>query len=73
MTTCSSYRPLTLGKMHLETSSNLYNETVNPYNRTLTAGGSSGGEGALLGLKGSVLGIGSDVGGSKLCVSSYSY
>lgn len=50
--------------MHLETASNLYGVTVNPYNRALTAGGSSGGEGALLGLRGSCLGIGTDIGGS---------
>ncbi|KAI9662649.1 MAG: hypothetical protein M1831_002692 [Alyxoria varia] len=50
--------------MHLETSSNLFGETVNPYNRALTAGGSSGGEGALLAMRGSCLGIGSDIGGS---------
>ncbi|EXJ95962.1 hypothetical protein A1O1_01087 [Capronia coronata CBS 617.96] len=50
--------------MHLETSNNLYGVTVNPYNRTLTPGGSSGGEGALIGLKGSPLGIGTDIGGS---------
>ena len=50
--------------MHLETSSNLYGQTVNPFNRILTSGGSSGGEGALLGLRGSCLGIGTDIGGS---------
>lgn len=50
--------------MHLETSSNLYGETVCPYNRNLTSGGSSGGEGALIGLRGSCLGIGTDIGGS---------
>jgi hypothetical protein len=44
--------------MHLETSSNIYGVTVNPYNRFLTSGGSSGGEGALIGLRGSCLGIG---------------
>ena len=55
-------QPQTL--MHLETSSNLYGATVNPYNRALTSGGSSGGEGSLLGFKGSCLGIGSDIGGS---------
>lgn len=38
--------------------------TVNPFNTTLTAGGSSGGEGALVGLRGSCLGIGTDIGGS---------
>lgn len=38
--------------------------TVNPFNRTLTSGGSSGGEGALVGFRGSCLGIGTDIGGS---------
>jgi Asp-tRNA(Asn)/Glu-tRNA(Gln) amidotransferase A subunit family amidase len=46
-------QPQTL--MHLETESNIYGRTVNPYNRNLTPGGSSGGEGALIGLRGSVL------------------
>ncbi|KAJ9627027.1 hypothetical protein H2203_003487 [Taxawa tesnikishii (nom. ined.)] len=55
-------QPQTL--MHLETSSNLYGVTVNPFNRALTSGGSSGGEGALLGLRGSCMGIGTDIGGS---------
>lgn len=41
--------------MHLETSSNIYGRTVNPYNRNLTPGGSSGGESALLGMRGSIL------------------
>lgn len=50
--------------MHLETDSNLYGVTVNPYNSNVSAGGSSGGEGALIALRGSCLGIGSDVGGS---------
>lgn len=50
--------------MHLETSSNLYGVTTNPFNRNLSAGGSSGGEGALMGLRGSCLGVGSDIGGS---------
>lgn len=55
-------QPQTL--MHLETSSNLYGETVNPFNTKLTSGGSSGGEGALVGIRGSCLGIGTDIGGS---------
>lgn len=38
--------------------------TVNPANRNLTSGGSSGGEGALLALRGSPLGVGSDIAGS---------
>jgi Asp-tRNA(Asn)/Glu-tRNA(Gln) amidotransferase A subunit family amidase len=46
-------QPQTL--MHLETASNIYGRTVNPYNRNLTSGGSSGGESALIGLRGSVL------------------
>jgi len=50
--------------MHLETSSNVFGVTVNPYNTKLTSGGSSGGEGALIGLRGSCLGIGTDIGGS---------
>ncbi|KAF2031362.1 amidase [Setomelanomma holmii] len=59
---CRTTVPQTM--MHLETDSNLYGVTTNPYNRDLTAGGSSGGEGALVALRGSCLGIGSDVGGS---------
>ncbi|KAK6336388.1 hypothetical protein TWF696_001948 [Orbilia brochopaga] len=50
--------------MQFETHSNLYGTTVNPFNRNLTCGGSSGGEGALIGIRGSPLGIGSDIGGS---------
>ena len=50
--------------MHLECSSPIYGTTVNPFNRNLTCGGSTGGEGALLGLKGSPMGVGTDIGGS---------
>jgi amidase len=42
----------------------VFGRTVNPVNRSLTSGGSSGGEGALLRMKGSILGAGSDIGGS---------
>ncbi|WBW75118.1 fatty-acid amide hydrolase [Schizosaccharomyces osmophilus] len=59
---CRTSQPQSL--MHLETSSPLMGTTLNPFNRKLTPGGSSGGEGALLGLRASVLGIGSDIGGS---------
>lgn len=41
--------------MHLETISPTFGRTVNPYNRNLTPGGSSGGESALLGMRGSIL------------------
>jgi hypothetical protein len=41
--------------MHLETTSNVYGRTVNPYNRNLTPGGSTGGESALIGMRGSIL------------------
>ncbi|KAF8843949.1 general amidase [Paxillus ammoniavirescens] len=47
-----------------ETFNNIFGRTTNPYNRSLTSGGSSGGEGALIALKGSPLGVGSDIGGS---------
>lgn len=41
--------------MHLETESNVYGRTVNPFNRDLTPGGSTGGEAALLGMRASIL------------------
>ena len=47
----------------IETESDVFGRTTNPYNRSLTSGGSSGGEGALIALKGSPLGVGSDIGG----------
>lgn len=48
----------------IETNNNIYGRTLNPWNRNLSSGGSSGGEGALIGMHGSVLGIGGDIGGS---------
>ena len=50
--------------MHVETRSNLLGVTVNPRNRDLSCGGSSGGEGSLVALKGSICGFGTDIGGS---------
>jgi amidase len=47
-----------------ETINNIVGRTLNPYNRLLSCGGSSGGEGALVGLHGSPLGVGTDIGGS---------
>lgn len=50
--------------MTADSDNNIFGRTLNPNNRTLTAGGSTGGEGALLALRGSVLGIGTDIAGS---------
>ncbi len=47
-----------------ETVNNITGRTLNPYNRLLACGGSSGGEGALIALHGSPLGVGTDIGGS---------
>lgn len=47
-----------------ETANNIVGWTMNPKNRYLTCGGSSGGEGALIGLRGSPVGFGTDIGGS---------
>ena len=41
----------------------VFGRTTNPYNTSLTPGGSSGGEGALLALRGSPLGVGTDISG----------
>ena len=50
--------------MIAETRSNLVGVTLNPRNRQLSCGGSSGGEGSLVALKGSICGFGTDIGGS---------
>lgn len=47
----------------------MFGRTLNPRNRTLTSGGSSGGEAALLALKGSILGVGTDYGMSRSRIS----
>ncbi|KAI2792203.1 putative amidase [Penicillium oxalicum] len=57
--------------MHLCCSNNITGTTLNPHNRTLTPGGSSGGEGASIGFKGSPLGIGTDIGGSIRCPAAF--
>ncbi|KAH8919334.1 general amidase [Atractiella rhizophila] len=59
---CRTNVPQTL--MWGETDNYVFGRTDNPRNRTLTAGGSSGGEGALLALGGSPGGFGTDIGGS---------
>ncbi|KAL3443957.1 amidase signature domain-containing protein [Aspergillus insuetus] len=50
--------------MIAESVNNTFGRTVNPRNRNLTTGGSSGGEAALIAFGGSRIGIGSDIGGS---------
>ncbi|KAM0327046.1 hypothetical protein ACHAQA_006169 [Verticillium albo-atrum] len=57
--------------MQLETNSNIYGRTVNPYNRNLTPGGSTGGESALIGMRGSIFGVGGDIGGSIRCPAAH--
>lgn len=61
--------------MFSESVNNCYGRTVNPFNRTLTCGGSSGGESALIAMRGSCLGVGTDIGGSlripAACVGLY--
>ncbi|TCD62072.1 hypothetical protein EIP91_007512 [Steccherinum ochraceum] len=54
-----------------ETFNNVFGRTVNPHNRSLTSGGSSGGEGALVALRGSPIGVGSDIGGSIRIPSAF--
>jgi len=59
---CKTNVPLTL--MALDSHNNVFGRTLNPADRRLTAGGSSGGEGTLVAFRGSILGVGTDVGGS---------
>jgi amidase len=59
---CKTNIPQTL--MALDSDNNLFGRVLNPRDRRVTAGGSSGGEGALVAMRGSVLGVGTDVGGS---------
>ncbi len=56
-----------------ETINNIIGRTLNPYNRLLSCGGSSGGEGALVALHGSPLGVGTDVGGSVRIPAAFNH
>ncbi|KIR50831.1 amidase [Cryptococcus gattii Ru294] len=47
-----------------ESVNHLFGRSLNPWNRSLTPGGSSGGEAALLAFRGSPVGWGTDIGGS---------
>ncbi|TVY85059.1 putative amidase [Lachnellula suecica] len=59
---CKTNVPQTL--MALDSDNHLFGRTLNPRDRRVTAGGSSGGEGALVAMRGSLLGVGTDIGGS---------
>jgi fatty acid amide hydrolase len=50
--------------IYVETDNPLYGLTRNPWDRTRSPGGSSGGEAAIVAALGSPLGVGSDIGGS---------
>jgi amidase len=59
---CKTNVPQTL--MALDSDNHIFGRTLNPRDRRVTAGGSSGGEGALVAMRGSLLGVGTDIGGS---------
>lgn len=59
------------GIMFAETDNYVYGPTTNPHKRTLTCGGSSGGEGALVAMRGTAIGVGTDLGGSIRIPSAY--
>jgi amidase len=59
---CKSSLPHTV--MSGVTWNNIVGFTLNPRNRLMSCGGSSGGEGALISMRGSPVGIGTDIGGS---------
>jgi Asp-tRNA(Asn)/Glu-tRNA(Gln) amidotransferase A subunit family amidase len=48
----------------LDSINNVFGRCMNPVNRLMTAGGSSGGEGVIVVMKGCMIGWGTDVGGS---------
>ncbi|KAG6329036.1 hypothetical protein ID866_10053, partial [Astraeus odoratus] len=52
------------GMLALETTSDLFGRTSNPYNSEFSSGASTGGGGALLAYRGSMIEIGTDIGGS---------
>ncbi|KAK5061274.1 hypothetical protein LTR84_007816 [Exophiala bonariae] len=72
---CKTNVPQTM--MTADSDNNVFGRTLNPNNKSLTAGGSSGGEGALVAMRGSVLGIGSDIAGSiripSYCCGTYGF
>ncbi|KAM5475476.1 hypothetical protein MauCBS54593_001165 [Microsporum audouinii] len=67
--------PQTVGA--LDSVNNLFGRTLNPLNRKLTAGGSSGGEAVTVLMRGSMIGMGTDIGGSirvpAMCEGLYGF
>lgn len=57
--------------MWWNSSNKIYGQTNNPYDLSLSPGGSSGGEGALISSAGSLIGVGSDIGGSIRIPSAF--
>ncbi|OAP56028.1 amidase [Fonsecaea erecta] len=53
------------------TWNNIVGFTLNPNNRLMSCGGSSGGEGALISMRGSPIGFGTDIGGSIRIPSAF--
>ncbi|EXV02612.1 amidase domain protein [Metarhizium robertsii] len=55
----------------------VFGRTLNPWNTSLSAGGSSGGEGALIAMRGAPIGVGTDIAGSirvpALCCGTYGF
>lgn len=72
---CKTNLPQTL--MTADSQNNVFGRTLNPWNTSLTPGGSSGGEGALVAFRGSPIGVGTDVAGSiripSLCCGLYGF
>lgn len=66
---CKTNTPTAM--MMAETDNHVYGRTTNPYNRNLSAGGSSGGAAAHAALFGSCVDIGSDIGGSIRIPASF--
>ena len=59
---CKTNVPQTM--MTADSDNNIWGRTLNPHNKGLTSGGSTGGEGALIAMRGSIAGIGTDIAGS---------
>ncbi|KAK7211680.1 hypothetical protein V2G26_018858 [Clonostachys chloroleuca] len=62
---------LATGTWSAITNNNILGYAVNPHNRNLSTGGSSGGEAAIQALRGSCFGFGTDVGGSVSIPAAY--